>query len=265
MTAIFAGTGALLLRLLLVLRVLVRGRCDARETLRLVDTALRDAAPTTVVGSFIIGGIVGLQGLGYLSRYNATEVFGWAAALSAFRDVGPLLLAFALAARVGTKNSAATATLAARERLDALAALGLDPHAVVTAPRVVAVVVAAVVLYPFAATIILAVGFVFARLLGGQSLAISAWSVVNYVQAPLILEGLARLALFGLLIGLCTTHAGLSLWQRADDHGGGDARSRGPGESTAQAVGGAVYRGSVLSLVGVVVVNLVMSLLGGTG
>lgn len=258
MTAVFTGTGALLLRLLLVLRVLLRGRCDARETLRLVDQALRDAAPTVVVGSFIIGGIVGLQGLGYLTRYNATEVFGWAAALSAFRDVGPLLLAFALAARVGTKNSAATATLAARERLDALAALGLDPHAVVTAPRVVAVVVAALVLYPFAALAILGTGFVFARVLGAQSLLISLWSVVEYVQATLVVEGLLRLSVFGLIIGLCTTHAGLSLWQRAPE----DASQQ---QSTAQAVGGAVYRGSVMSLSGVVVVNLVMSLLGGTG
>ena len=151
MTALFTGTGALLLRLLLVLRVLLRRRCDLRETLRLVDNSLRDAAPTVAFGAFIIGGIVGLQGLAYLTRYNASEVFGWAAALSAFRDVGPLLLAFAIAARTGTRNSAQTATLAAKERLDALAALGIDPHEVVTAPRVVAVVVAALVLYPFAA------------------------------------------------------------------------------------------------------------------
>jgi phospholipid/cholesterol/gamma-HCH transport system permease protein len=204
-------------------------------------------------GSIVIGGIVGLQGLGYLTRYNATEVFGWAAALSAFRDVGPLLLAFAIAARVGTKNSAQVATLAVRERLDALCALGLDPHAAVTAPRVVAVVVTAVVLYPLAALSILAVGFGFARVLGDQSLAISLWSVHSYMNAVVVVEGLLRLALFGLIIGLCTTHAGLGLWQKTD------------GKGSANAVGDAVYRGSVLSLVGVVTVNLVLSLLGGTG
>lgn len=258
MTAVFQGTGALLLRLLLVLRVLLRGRCDARETLRHVDGALRDAGPTVAFGSFVIGGIVGLQGLGYLTRYNATEVFGWAAALSAFRDVGPLLLAFALAARTGTRNSAQTATLAARERLDALAALGLDPHAVVTAPRVVAVVVAALLLYPFAAGAILVVGFGFARVLGDQNVAVSAWSVASYCTPTVLIEGLLRLVCFGAIIGLCTTHAGLALWQRADDDDDRD-------EGTARAVGSAVYRGSVLSLCGVVVVNLTLSLLGGTG
>jgi len=255
-TGVFQGTGALLLRLLLVLRVLLRGRCDARETLRLVDNSLRDAAGTVVVGSVIIGGIVGLQGLTYLTRYNASEVFGWAAALSAFRDVGPLLLAFALAARTGTKNAAQTATLAAKERLDALAALGLDPHAVVTAPRVVAVVVAALVLYPFAAAAILGVAFVFARALGGQSVAISAWSFANYCTPTTIAEGLLRLVCFGAIVGLCTTHAGLLRWRRGDDD---------DDEGSARAVGAAVYQGSVLSLCGVVVVNLTLSLLGGTG
>jgi phospholipid/cholesterol/gamma-HCH transport system permease protein len=247
----FDGVGALVVRAVRIAGAVVTGRCDARETLRLVDEAVRDAAATALVGSILIGGVVGLQGLSYLTRYFATEVFGWAAALSAFRDVGPLLLAFALAARVGTKNAAQTATLSARERVDALCALGLDPVAVVAAPRTVAVVIAALLLYPFAALVIVVVAFVFARVLGDQSLAISFWSVANYVRGTVLVEGLFRLALFAGIIGVSTTHAGLALWQR--------------GDASAAAIGGAVYRGSVLSLTGVVVTNLAASWFGGTG
>jgi phospholipid/cholesterol/gamma-HCH transport system permease protein len=248
---VFDGTGALVLRALRVGRCILGGRCDARETLRLLDEGLRDVAATAILGSILIGGIVGLQGLSYLTRYFATDVFGWAAALSGFRDVGPLLLAFALAARVGTKNAAQVATLAARERIDALCALGLDPHVVVTAPRTLAIVLSALVLYPLAAVVIIGVAFLFARILGGQSLAVSAWSIVEYVHGRVVVEGLLRLAAFGAIIGVCTTHAGLSLWQR--------------GDASAAAIGRAVYRGSVLSLTGVVVMNLAASWLGGTG
>jgi phospholipid/cholesterol/gamma-HCH transport system permease protein len=247
----FGGTGALCLRAARVTRALMTGRFDARETLRLVDEGLHDAALTAFVGSVLIGGIVGLQGLGYLTRYFASEVFGWASALSGFRDVGPLLLAFTLAARVGTKNAAQTATLAARERLDALCALGIDPHKVVTTPRVVAVVVVAVLLYPLSSLVIIGVAFAFAALLGGQSLATSAWSVSTYVETTVLFEGLLRLSLFAAIIGLCTTHAGLSLWQSK--------------ESSAAAIGRAVYHGSVLSLTGVVVVNLAASWWGSAG
>jgi len=248
---VFAGTGGLFLRALEVLRLVVTGRFDRRETLRLVDEGLRDVAPTVAVGSVVIGGIVGLQGLTYLTRYAATDVFGWAAAMSAFRDVGPTLLAFALAARLGTRNAAETAVLAARERLDAICALGLDPARLVTAPRVVALVVISLALYPPAALVMLVVAFLFAAVLGGQSVVISAWSVIEYVEADILLEGLARMSLFGLTVGLATTHAGLSLWL-SDRRGAGD-------------VGAAVYGGSVVSACGIVTVNLIASLLGSAG
>ena len=248
---VFAETGGLLLRALGVLRLVVTGAFDRRETLRLVDEGLRDVALTVAIGSVVIGGIVGLQGLGYLTRYAATDVFGWAAAMSAFRDVGPTLLAFALAARLGTRNAAETAVLAARERLDAICALGLDPARLVTAPRVLALVVISLALYPPAALVMLVVAFLFAAVLGGQSVVISAWSVVEYVEADILLEGLVRMSLFGLTVGLATTHAGLSLWL-SDRRGAGD-------------VGAAVYSGSVVSACGIVTVNLIASLFGGVG
>ena len=80
-TDVFDVTGALLLRASRTLGSIAAGRCDFREALRLTDVGLRDVTSTVVVGAAVIGGIVGLQGLGYLTRYNASEVFGWAAAL----------------------------------------------------------------------------------------------------------------------------------------------------------------------------------------
>lgn len=251
MAQIFADTGGLALRGVSVLRLLLTGRFDRRETLRLVDEGMRDVVGTVVIGAVVIGGIVGLQGLTYLTRYAATDVFGWAAAMSAFRDVGPTLLAFALAARLGTRNAAETAVLAARERLDAICALGLDPARLVMAPRVIALVVISLALYPPAALVMLIVAFLFAAVLGGQSVVISAWSVVEYVGADILLEGLLRMALFGFTVGLATTHAGLTLWL-SDRRGAGD-------------VGAAVYGGSVVSACGIVAVNLIASLLGSAG
>ena len=80
---------------------------------------------------------------------------------------------------------------------------------------------------------------------------ISAWSVVEYVEADILLEGLLRMACFGLTVGLATTHAGLSLWL-TDRRGASD-------------VGAAVYGGSVVSACGIVAVNLIASLLGSAG
>ncbi len=248
---VFDATGALLLRAMSTARSVLSGRCDLRETARLVDIGLRDVSGTVVVGAAVIGGIVGLQGLGYLTRYNASEVFGWAAALSAFRDVGPTLLAFAVAARLGTKNAAEIAKAATSERLDALAAHGQDPGDVVMAPRVVAMMAVCLIIYPPAALLMLLTGFAIARVVGDQNVAVSAWSVASYATPTLVLEGALRMGVFGAMTGVATTHAGATLWM-SERRGAAD-------------VGAAVYGGSVIAVCGIVVVNLVLSLLGGTG
>jgi ABC-type transporter Mla maintaining outer membrane lipid asymmetry permease subunit MlaE len=62
--------------------------------------------------------------------------------------------------------------------------------------------------------------------------------------------GLVRMALFGALIGFASCQAGLRV-------------ERDP-EKSARAIGGAVYRSSVACMGGIVVLNLLASILGGT-
>lgn len=165
--------------------------------------------------------------------------------------MGPLLLGCGIAARIGARTTAELAVMAARERLDAVRALGIDPEPAVVWPRLVATVACSVLFCAPACTLVLAVAFIVAALIGDQRLATSAWSVASYVDASTLVNGLVRMVLFGVVVGLSSCHAGVSVSASED-------RSAG-------AIGRAVYAGSVLSLAGVVVTNAVMSLLGGTG
>ncbi len=241
--------GAILVRAAQTVDGMVRLKVDGRETLRQLDRLLRDALPLMLVACTAVGGIVAMQGLGYIKRYAAGEVFGWAAALSSYRDVGPLLLGVGLAARTGARNTAEVAMMAARERLDAVRALGLDPERVLIAPRVVATVAASALLYVPSCSVVLAVGFVVADLVGGQSIATSWWSFVEYLEPASLANGLVRMTLFGAVVGLSSCHAGVSVERSAD--------------CSAGAIGRAVYAGSVLSLCGVMVLNAALSLVGG--
>lgn len=221
---------------------------DRDETLRQVDRMLGDVLPLLALSCAVVGGICAMQGLGYIERYAASEVFGWAAAMSAFRDVGPLLLGCGLAARCGARNTAEIAVMAARERLDAVRALGLDPWRVLLLPRFVATTIVAALVYFPACAIVLVVAFVLAQLIGDQSLAVSFWSVVEYWEMPAVWNGLLRLTLFGVVVGASSCFAGVSV-ERSD-------RSAG-------AVGRAVYASSVGSLAGVMTTNALLSVLGG--
>lgn len=243
--------GALVRRAAAVASALIRRRLDGRETLRQLDRLLLDAVPLITLGCLVVGGIVAMQGMGYIQRYSGTEVFGWAAGMSSYREVGPLLLGIALAARTGARNTAEIAMMAARERLDAVRALGLDPELVLIAPRLVATVLLAMILYVPACTLVFLTSCLLASLLGDQSISVSVWSFLSYVEPVAILNGLLRMTVFGAVVGLSSCHAGTGVERTAD-------RSAG-------AIGRAVYSGSVFALTGVVLSNATISLVGGTG
>lgn len=244
--AVVVDVGGMTLLVVDALRGLVALRVDLRETLRHLHRFAVQPFPIVFAGSLVTGGVVAMNGLQYIQRYGASEVYGWAAGVSSFRDVGPLLLGFTLASRLGGKNTAELSSMAARERLDALVALGLDVRRVVVLPRLVAIALAGVVLYPLATTTVLLSSFAIATFVGDQSYAVSWWSFVEYTDASIVREGMLRLVVFAAWIGVASSWFG-----------------RTPGVDAAT-IGRAVYASSVTSLGGIVVLNLFLSFLQGT-
>lgn len=225
---------------------LLRWRLDGREWLRHIDRLYVRALPLLLAGSVVVGGVVAMQGLGYVSRYQATEVFGWAAGVSAFREVGPLLLGLILAARIGARNAAELGTMVLQERLAALQALGLDPMRVVVLPRVLAIISAACLAYPLVSLTILSSSFAIANVVGGQRWAISVYSCLEYMSHHVVWDGFIRLTAFGVWVAITSTYHGL----RADHTRGG--------------IGHAVYSASVAAMVGIVLLNLYLTLTTGS-
>jgi phospholipid/cholesterol/gamma-HCH transport system permease protein len=158
------------------------------------------------------------------------------------------LLGCGLAARSGARNTAEIAVMAARERLDAVRALGLDPWRVLLLPRLIATAIVAALVYFPACALVMIVAFVLAQLVGDQSMAVSFWSVVEYFEMPAIANGLVRLTLFGVVVGASSCLAGVAVENT---------------DRSAGAVGRAVYAGSVGSLAGVMTINAALSILGG--
>jgi phospholipid/cholesterol/gamma-HCH transport system permease protein len=243
--ALFDAVGGAIAIARLVGAALATRALDVKETLRQTERFLVEPMALYVAGSALTGGIVAIQGLGYVDRYSATEVFGWAAGLSAYREVGPLLLGLALAARAGSRNAAELAALQGLRRLDALRALGVDVDARVVAPRAAAIVLAALFLFPLGGAIVLATSFALAFLLGGLSPAVSYHSFAAYLGADDVLHGLLRMLAFGAFAALFSTHYGRR------------------GGSSAYEIGRQVFRASVAMIASVVVVNFLLSLVAG--
>ncbi|MBI5495745.1 MAG: ABC transporter permease [Deltaproteobacteria bacterium] len=230
-------TGAMLLGALRAARAALRFRVPLRETVRQVERSGLACLPLTVFASISVGCIVAVQGMGYVRRYSAPEVYGWAAYFSAVREVGPLLMGLALSARLGALHAAELAAMKATDRVDALRALGVDVHAVLVAPRILAMPLAAVLLMAWSDAVSLGSATLFAWAFGDVTPWTTWGSIHKYSLWSDLLLGLAKAAMYGLFSALAATAIGMSA------------------DAGADGVGRAVMRAAVVSIVVIVVLN----------
>jgi phospholipid/cholesterol/gamma-HCH transport system permease protein len=181
---------------------LILGRVDLREYLRHVYRFTYGIFPIALIASIGVGGIVALQGLEYVSRYNASEVFGWAAGISSYRDIAPLLLGFVLANALGARNTAELLAWRSQAGEISFKALGIHTFRIIEGPRLYALTTTAILLFPIVVLATLASAILFAGMLGHQNLFVSFNSIYHYVPLSVLGEGFIRLSCFGFLISV---------------------------------------------------------------
>ena len=139
-------------------------------------------------------------------------------AIGLFRELGPLVTAIILAGRSGSAFAAEIGTMKVDEELDALATMGLPPVRFLVLPRVFAVTVAMPVLTVFAELAGLVGGSLVLQLMNVPTTVF--WSHVTDISTLFMVGfGLAKGALFGLLVGLIGCVAGMKTKSTADGVG----------------------------------------------
>src|ERR1043165_9096917 len=91
--------GAILLRLL-------KFDLDASETLPSLYKMGVRSLPIVLVTAIFTGGIMVVQAAPTIERFGAHGLLGWGAGFGTLREVGPLLTALMISARVGGNNPA---------------------------------------------------------------------------------------------------------------------------------------------------------------
>lgn len=108
---------------------------------QLDQTGLR-AVPIVSLLTFLVGCVVAFLGATILASFGASIFTIQLVAFSFLREFGVLLTAIIVAGRSGSAFTAQLGSMKAREEIDALRALGLDPMEVLVMPRVLALVLA---------------------------------------------------------------------------------------------------------------------------
>jgi len=119
----------------------VKTRDGWTVTAPLEDRTGLDAVPILALLSFMVGAVVAFLGSTALASYGASiftvDLIGFAF----LREFGVLLTAILLAGRTASAFTAQIGSMKAREEIDAIRTLGLDPIELLVLPRVLALLV----------------------------------------------------------------------------------------------------------------------------
>jgi phospholipid/cholesterol/gamma-HCH transport system permease protein len=185
-----------------VLRPLIR-REISRSGVKLLPMFLFLSA---ALGLLVIGQVVS-----WLSRVGAVNYLGMVMTVVVVRELGPLITALLVLARVGTANVVELGTARATGEVEALEALGIDPVHYLIVPRVAGMAIGTFALTVYLIIGALVSGYVWAFL---QDVPLRPDQYFNQLAASLSWIDFALLALktiaFGAIIAMVTCYHGLA-------------------------------------------------------
>lgn len=189
-----------------------------RATLRQILFTGFDAVTLTALLGAVVGVLVIVQSAQSLPDIGLAESMGKLLVLLIMKELGPVLVAFVVAARSGTAIAAELATMKVRGEIDGLTGVGVDPLVYLVFPRIVGVATAVISLTVVFVTTAFFAGFGFAAVSRAALTLESLFSTLFRAMAPQdIALMIAKSAAMGVAIaGVCATR-GLSAGTSSTD------------------------------------------------
>jgi phospholipid/cholesterol/gamma-HCH transport system permease protein len=206
---------------LLAYEVLRRGRkrWEGRLVLQQMEhIGVRSLSVVTLTALFT-GMVLALQMGNYLERFGAKPYVGRILAVSFLREMGPVLTALMIGARVGSGITAEIGSMKVTEQIDAMRAMGVDPIQKLVLPRLIALLVMLPLLTVLAHVV---------AILGGLFISVTELSVsgdfylnsiVQFVKFQDLFSGLGKTFFFAIAIAMIACHNGLEVTGGADGVG----------------------------------------------
>jgi phospholipid/cholesterol/gamma-HCH transport system permease protein len=201
-------TGRLVRLLLSTLRWLVRGRLEARQTIRQMEQIGVSSLPIVLVTGVFSGAVLAFQTAKQLLAFGVPGLVGGLVALSLAREAAPVFTAVATAGRSGAGIAAEIGTMAVTEQLDALRVMATNPVRFLVVPRVLAGLLMLPLLTLFANLAGLIGGGIVAALSGVETVTFVT-SVQRFLTPSDLTAGMAKGAVFGIIITLVGSRHGL--------------------------------------------------------
>jgi phospholipid/cholesterol/gamma-HCH transport system permease protein len=199
----------------------LRAAADLRRTdlIAMLQQCGVEALPIATVIALLVGMILAFVGAIQLSTFGADIYVADLVAVAMLREMAPIMTGIVLAGRTGAAFAAQIAAMQSNEEIDALSTLGIRPAEFLVLPRVIALALMTPFLCLYADAAGILGGFIVA--LSSLNVTPEAYLVETQGAATVthMLIGLAKGAVFGVLVGITGCHRGLTAARSAEGVG----------------------------------------------
>lgn len=190
-------------------RSLFRRPVEWREFINQLEALGVASVGIVAVTSLFIGMVMSVQFAFGLRKFGGMEYTGRVVGLSFVRELAPTLTAVIVGGRIGAGMAAEVGAMTVTEQIDAIRALGADPHKKLVLPRLVA----SIIVMPIVAVIALVLGFAGAMFITDMEFGIPASfflrSALTSIGMSDFLSGMFKTPFFGAIIAIVGCHCGL--------------------------------------------------------
>lgn len=207
---------ALMLRTLYACR---RAFGKRRDVLRQMLVCGVMSLPVALLVGVFAGMVLALQTGIELRQYGAAEKIGSIVAASMCREMGPLMTAIILCARVGSAMAAEIGTMKVSEEIDALEVMSIDPVTYLVMPRFLALTIMAPVVTIYSDLVGILGGAVVGKYQIGITYTVYFQNALEIICLTDVFSGLIKSLVFGLIIAVVSCAQGMRATSGAEGVG----------------------------------------------
>ncbi|MBJ8347946.1 ABC transporter permease [Antrihabitans sp. YC2-6] len=159
--------------------------------------------------SIPFGAVVALQAGSLIKQLGAESFTGATSVLATVQQAAPVVTALLIAGAAGAAVAADLGSRTIREEIDAMEVLGVDPIQRLVVPRVLGMVLVAILLNGLVSVVGIAGGYFFNVLLQGGTPGAYLASFSALAQLPDLWVGEIKAAIFGVIAGVIAAYKGL--------------------------------------------------------
>jgi len=167
--------------------------------------------PLILISGLFTGMVVALQFYDTLVRFGSVDLLGAAVAMSLIRELGPVMAALMVIARVGSATCAEIGIMRNEQQFDALDCMAIDSYHYVMLPRLLAAIISVPLLTALFDVFGIGGGYIVGVIIHGLSDGAYLVGMADAIVGQDVLMGVIKSLLFGFIIMLVSLSKGFHL------------------------------------------------------